>query len=52
MTDAPGTCYNNKNVPGGFDMKRAKAIITIVLIMAGTLIIQGFQNPPVGGVKA
>lgn len=27
-------------------MKRTKAIITIVLIMAGTLIIQGFQIPP------
>ena len=34
-------------------MKRTKAIIiTIVLIMAETLINQGLQNPPGGVVKA
>ena len=51
MTKAPGSDKMIEKDPGGFDMKRTKAIITIVLIMAGTLIFQGFINPP-GGVKA
>lgn len=51
MTKAPESDTIRENDSGGLDMKRTKAIIiTIVLIMAETLINQGLQNYPGGGI--